>query len=147
MLKQLTITFQNEDSLVIPAKAIHYLNVENITQNIALIDQDAIPYQRAEVVELSIYENAIATLKTAYMQNNLKIFYKKSTISDHLTYPAIESIQLDDNEPINVPWAPVKTFKDKIKNLCQTSEKSKDIENRPLIVITITNPKNERNIF
>ena len=147
MLKQLTITFQNKDSLVIPVKAIHYLNIENITQNIALIDQDAIPYQRAEVVELSIYENAIATLKTAYMQNNPKIFYKKSTISDRLTYPAIQTIQLDDNEPINVPWAPVKTFKDELENLYQTSEKSKDIENRPLIAITITNPKNERNIF
>lgn len=147
MLKQLTITFQNEDSLVIPTRAIHYLNVENITQNIALIDQDAIPYQRAEVVEFSVYEDAITTLKTAYMQDDPKIFYKKSTISDRLTYPAIQTIQLDNNEPINVPWAPVKTFKDKIKNLCQTSEKSKDIENRPLIVITITNPKNERNIF
>ena len=147
MLKQLTITFQNEDSLVIPADAIHYLNIENITQNIALIDQDAIPYQRAEVVELSIYEDAITNLKTAYMQDNPKIFYKKSTMSDRLTYPAIESIQLDDNEPINVPWAPVKTLKDEIENLYQTSEKSKDIENRPLITITITNPKNERNIF
>lgn len=147
MLKQLTITFQNEDSLVIPADAIHYLNIENITQNIALIDQDVIPYQRAEVVELSIYEDAITNLKTAYTQDNPKIFYKKSTMSDRLIYPAIESIQLDDNEPINVPWAPVKTLKDEIENLYQTSEKSKDIENRPLIAITITNPKNERNIF
>lgn len=147
MLKQLTINFQNEDSLVIPADAIHYLNIENITQNIALIDQDVIPYQRAEVVELSIYEDAITNLKTAYMQDNPKIFYKKSTMSDRLIYPAIESIQLDDNEPINVPWAPVKTLKDEIENLYQTSEKSKDIENRPLIAITITNPKNERNIF
>lgn len=147
MLKQLTITFQNEDSLVIPADAIHYLNIENITQNIALIDQDVIPYQKAEVVELSIYEDAITNLKTAYMQDNPKIFYKKSTMSDRLIYPAIESIQLDNNEPINVPWAPVKTLKDEIENLYQTSEKSKDIENRPLIAITITNPKNERNIF
>lgn len=147
MLKQLTITFQNEDSLVIPADAIHYLNVENITQNIALIDQNVMHYQRAEVVELSIYEDAIANLKTTYMQDNSKIFYKKSTMSDRLTHPAIEAIQLDDNEPINVPWAPVKTLKDEIENLYQTSEKSKDIENRPLIAITITNPKNERNIF
>lgn len=147
MLKQLTITFQNEDFLVIPADAIHYLSVEDITQNIAFIDQDAISYQKAECIELRIYEDAITNLKTAYMQDNPKIFYKKSTMSDRLIYPAIESIQLDDNEPINVPWAPVKTLKDEIENLYQTSEKSKDIENRPLIAITITNPKNERNIF
>ena len=38
MLKHLTITFQNEDTIVIPAKAIHYLNIEKITQNIAVID-------------------------------------------------------------------------------------------------------------
>lgn len=147
MLKQLTITFQNEDSLVIPADAIHYLSVENITQNVAFIDQTTMTYQKAECVELSIYEDAITNLKTAYMQDNPKIFYKKSAMSDRLTYPAIESIQLNDNEPINVPWAPVKTLKDEIENLYQTSEKSKDIENRPLIAITITNPKNERNIF
>lgn len=147
MLKQLTITFQNEDSLVIPADAIHYLNIENITQNFSFIDQDGIAYQKAEVVELSVYEDAITNLKTAYMQNEPRIFYKKSTMSDRLTYPAIETIQLNDNEPINVPWAPVKTFKDEFENLYQTSEKTKDITGRPIIDITITNPKNERNIF
>lgn len=147
MLKQLTITFQNEDSLIIPADAIHYLNVEDITQNIALIDQDAISYQRAECVELSIYEDAITNLKTTYMQDNPEIFYKKSTISDHLIYPAIQTIQLDDNEPINVPWAPVKTFKDEIENLYQVSEKSKDINNRPLLIIEIGKPNPERHVF
>lgn len=146
MLKHLTITFQNEDTIIIPAKAIQYLNIENITKNIAVIDQDAMLSQKAEFVELNIYEDAITNLKTAYMQDKPNV-YKKTTISERLAYPAIESIQLDNNEPINVPWAPVKTLKDKIENLYQTSEKSKDIENRPLIAITITNPKNERNIF
>ena len=146
MLKHLTITFQNEDTIIIPAKAIQYLNIENITKNIAVIDQNAMLSQKAEFVELNIYEDAITNLKTAYMQDKPNV-YKKTTISERLAYPAIESIQLDNNEPINVPWAPVKTLKDKIENLYQTSEKSKDIENRPLIAITITNPKNERNIF
>lgn len=146
MLKQLTITFQNEDAIVIPAKAIHYLNIEKITQNIAVIDQDTIPYQKAEFVELSIYEDAIANLKTTYMQEKPNV-YKKTTISERLTYPAIESIQLDDNEPITVDWAPVKTHKDYIENLYQVSEKSKDINNRPLLIIEIGKPNPERHVF
>lgn len=85
MLKHLTITFQNEDSLIIPAKAIHYLNIEKITQNIAVIDQDTMPYQKAEFVELSIYEDAITNLKTAYMEDKPNV-YKKTTISERLAY-------------------------------------------------------------
>ena len=146
MLKQLTITFQNEDAIVIPAKAIHYLNIEKITQNIAVIDQDTMPYQKAEFVELSIYEDAIANLKTTYMQEKPNV-YKKTTISERLTYPAIESSQLDDNEPITVDWAPVKTHKDYIENLYQVSEKSKDINNRPLLIIEIGKPNPERHVF
>lgn len=146
MLNQLTITFQNEDAIVIPAKAIHYLNIEKITQNIAVIDQDTMPYQKAEFVELSIYEDAIANLKTTYMQEKPNV-YKKTTISERLTYPAIESIQLNDNEPITVDWAPVKTHKDYIENLYQVSEKSKDINNRPLLIIEIGKPNPERHVF
>lgn len=147
MLKQLTITFENDDSLIIPADAIHHLGVENITQNVAFIDQTTMHYQKAECVELSIYEDAIANLKTTYMQDDPEIFYKENSIFDRLTYPAIQTIQLDDNKPINVPWAPVKTFKDEIENRYQISEKSKDIENRPLIAITITDPNNDKYIF
>lgn len=146
MLKHLTITFQNEDTIVIPAKAIHYLNIEKITQNIAVIDQDAMPYQKAEFVELSIYEDAITNLKTAYIQEKPNV-YKKSTIFNRLTYPAIQTIQLDNNEPINVPWAPVKTVKDEIENRYQISEKSKDINNRPLLIIEIGKPNPERHVF
>lgn len=146
MLKQLTITFQNEDTIVIPAKAIQYLNIEKITQNIAVIDQDAMPYQKAEFVELSIYEDAITNLKTAYMQEKPNV-YKKTTISERLAYPTIESIQLDDNEPITVDWAPVKTHKDYIENLYQVSEKSKDINNRSLLIIEIGKPNPERHVF
>lgn len=146
MLKHLTITFQNEDTIVIPAKAIHYLNIEKITQSIAVIDQDAMHYQKAEFVELSIYEDAITNLKTAYMQEKPNV-YKKTTISERLAYPAIESIQLDDNELITVDWAPVKTHKDYIENLYQVSEKSKDINNRPLLIIEIGKPNPERHVF
>lgn len=146
MLKHLTITFQNEDTIVIPAKAIQYLNIEKITQNIAVIDQDAMPYQKAEFVELSIYEDTITNLKTAYMQEKPNV-YKKTTINERLAYPAIESIQLDDNEPITVDWAPVKTHKDYIENLYQVSEKSKDINNRPLLIIEIGKPNPERHVF
>ena len=146
MLNHLTITFQNEDTIVIPAKAIQYLNIENITKNIAVIDQDAMPYQKAEFVELSIYEDAITNLKTAYMQEKPNV-YKKTTISERLAYPAIESIQLDDNEPITVQWAPVKTHKDYIENLYQVSEKSKNINNRPLLIIEIGKPNPERPVF
>ena len=146
MLKHLTITFQNEDTIIIPAKAIQYLNIEKITQNIAVIDQDAMPYQKAEFVELSIYEDTITNLKTAYMQEKPNV-YKKTTISERLAYPAIESIQLDDNEPITVDWAPVKTHKDYIENLYQVSEKSKDINNRPLLIIEIGKPNPERHVF
>lgn len=146
MLKQLTIIFQNEDAIVIPAKAIHYLNIEKITQNIAVIDQDTMPYQKAEFVELSIYEDAITNLKTAYMQEKPNV-YKKTTISERLAYPAIESIQLDDNEPITVDWAPVKTHNDYIENLYQVSEKSKDINNKPLLIIEIGKPNPERHVF
>lgn len=146
MLKHLTITFQNEDTIVIPAKAIHYLNIENITKNIAVIDQDIMPYQKAEFVELSIYEDAIVNLKTAYMQEKPNV-YKKTTISERLVYPAIESIQLDDNEPIIVDWAPVKTHNDYVENLYQVSEKSKDINNRPLLIIEIGKPNPERHVF
>lgn len=146
MLKQLTIIFQNEDAIVIPAKAIHYLNIEKITQNIAVIDQDTIPYQKAEFVELSIYEDAITNLKTTYMQEKPNV-YKKTTISERLAYPAIESIQLDDNEPITVDWAPVKTHNDYIENLYQVSEKSKDINNKPLLIIEIGKPNPERHVF
>lgn len=146
MLKHLTITFQNEDTIVIPARAIQYLNIEKITQNIAVIDQDAMPYQKAELVELSIYEDTITNLKTAYMQEKPNV-YKKTTVSERLAYPAIESIQLDDNEPITVDWAPVKTHKDYIENLYQVSEKSKDINNRPLLIIEIGKPNPERHVF
>lgn len=146
MLKHLTITFQNEDTIVIPARAIQYLNIEKITQNIAVIDQDAMPYQKAEFVELSIYEDTITNLKTAYMQEKPNV-YKKTTVSERLAYPAIESIQLDDNEPITVDWAPVKTHKDYIENLYQISEKSKDINNRPLLIIEIGKPNPERHVF
>lgn len=146
MLKHLTITFQNEDTIVIPARAIHYLNIENITKNIAVIDQDTMPYQKAEFVELSIYEDTITNLKTAYMQEKPNV-YKKTTISERLTYPTIELIQLDDNEPITVDWAPVKTHKDYIENLYQVSEKSKDINNRPLLIIEIGKPNPERHVF
>ena len=146
MLKHLTITFQNEDTIVIPAKAIQYLNIEKITQNIAVIDQDTMPYQNAEFIELSIYEDIITNLKTAYMQEKPNV-YKKTTISERLAYPAIESIQLDNNEPITVDWAPVKTHKDYIENLYQVSEKSKDINNRPLLIIEIGKPNPERHVF
>ena len=146
MLNQLTITFQNEDTIVIPVKAIHYLNIENITQNIAVIDQDTMSYQKAEFVELSIYEDAITNLKTAHMQEKPNV-YKKTTISERLASPAIESIQLDNNEPITVQWAPVKTHKDYIENLYQVSEKSKDINNRPLLIIEIGKPNPERHVF
>lgn len=146
MLKHLTITFQNEDTIVIPARAIQYLNIEKITQNIAVIDQDAMPYQKAEFVELSIYEDTITNLKTAYMQEKPNV-YKKTTVSERLAYPAIESIQLDDNEPITVDWTPVKTHKDYIENLYQISEKSKDINNRPLLIIEIGKPNPERHVF
>ena len=146
MLKHLTITFQNEDTIVIPARAIQYLNIEKITQNIAVIDQDAMPYQKAEFVELSIYEDTITNLKTAYMQEKPNV-YKKTTVSERLAYPAIESIQLDDNEPITVDWAPVKTHKDYIENLYQVSEKSKDINNKPLLIIEIGKPNPERHVF
>lgn len=146
MLKHLTITFQNEDTIIIPAKAIQYLNIENITKNIAVIDQDAMLYQKAEFVELNIYEDAITNLKTAYMQEKPNI-YKKTTISERLAYPDIESIQLDDNEPITVDWAPVKTHKDYIENLYQVSEKSKDINNKPLLIIEIGKPNPERHVF
>lgn len=146
MLKHLTITFQNEDTIVIPAKAIQYLNIENITKNITVIDQDAMLYQKAEFVELNIYEDAITNLKTAYMQEKPNV-YKKTTISERLAYPAIESIQLDDNEPVTVQWAPVKTHKDYIENLYQISEKSKDINNRPLLIIEIGKPNPERHVF
>lgn len=146
MLNQLTITFQNEDTIVIPAKAIQYLNIENITKNIAVIDQDTMLYQKAEFVELNIYEDAITNLKTAYMQEKPNV-YKKTTISERLAYPAIESIQLDDNEPITVDWAPVKTHKDYIENLYQVSEKSKNINNRPLLTIEIGKPNPKRHVF
>ena len=146
MLKHLTITFQNEDTIVIPARAIQYLNIEKITQNIAVIDQDDMPYQKAEFVKLSIYEDTITNLKTAYMQEKPNV-YKKTTVSERLAYPAIESIQLDDNEPITVDWAPVKTHKDYIENLYQVSEKSKDINNRPLLIIEIGKPNPERHVF
>ena len=146
MLKHLTITFQNKDTIVIPAKAIQYLNIENITKNIAVIDQDAMLSQKAEFIELNIYEDAITNLKTAYMQEKPNV-YKKTTISERLAYPAIESIQLDDNEPITVDWAPVKTHKDYIENLYQVSEKSKDINNRPLLTIEIGKPNPERHVF
>ena len=146
MLNHLTITFQNEETIVIPARAIQYLNIEKITQNIAVIDQDAMPYQKAEFVELSIYEDTITNLKTAYMQEKPNV-YKKTTISERLAYPAIESIQLDDNEPITVDWAPVKTHKDYIENLYQVSEKSKDINNRPLLIIEIGKPNPKRHVF
>lgn len=146
MLKHLTITFQNEDTIVIPARAIQYLNIEKITQNIAVIDQDAMPYQKAEFVELSIYEDTITNLKTAYMQEKPNV-YKKTTVNERLAYPAIESIQLDDNEPITVDWAPVKAHKDYIENLYQVSEKSKDINNRPLLIIEIGKPNPERHVF
>lgn len=146
MLKHLTITFQNEDTIVIPARAIQYLNIEKITQNIAVIDQDAMPYQKAEFVELSIYEDTITNLKTAYMQEKPNV-YKKTTVSERLAYPAIKSIQLDDNEPITVDWAPVKTHKDYIENLYQVSEKSKNINNRPLLIIEIGKPNPERHVF
>lgn len=146
MLKHLTITFQNEDTIVIPARAIQYLNIEKITQNIAVIDQDAMPYQKAEFVELSIYEDTITNLKTAYMQEKPNV-YKKTTVSERLAYPAIESIQLDDNEPITVDWTPVKTHKDYIENLYQISKKSKDINNRPLLIIEIGKPNPERHVF
>jgi hypothetical protein len=146
MLKHLTITFQNEDTIVIPARAIQYLNIEKITQNIAVIDQDTMHYQKAEFVELSIYEDTITNLKTAYMQEKPNV-YKKTTVSERLAYPAIESIQLDDNEPITVDWAPVKTHKDYIENLYQVSEKSKDINNRPLLIIEIGKPNPERHVF
>ena len=85
MLKRLTITFQNEDTIVIPAKAIHYLTIENITQNIAVIDQDTMSYQKAKFVKLNIYEDAITNLKTAYMQDKPNV-YKKTTISERLVY-------------------------------------------------------------
>lgn len=85
MLKHLTITFQNGDTIVIPARAIQYLNIEKITQNIAVIDQDAMPYQKAEFVELSIYEDTITNLKTAYMQEKPNV-YKKTTVSERLAY-------------------------------------------------------------
>lgn len=147
MLKQLTITFENDDNLIIPADAIHHLGIENITQNVAFIDQTTMYYQKAECVELSIYEDTITNLKTAYMQDNPEIFYKKNTISDRLTYPAIKSLQLDDKEPIHVPWTPVKTLKDEIENLYQVSEKSKNITGRPIISIEITNPNNSKRIF
>lgn len=147
MLKKITITFENGDSLIIPADAIHHLGIENITQNVAFIDQTTMYYQKAECVELSVYEEAITNLKTAYMQDDPEIFYKENSIFDRLTYPAIQTIQLDNNKPINVPWAPVKTVKDEIENRYQTSEKSKDIENRPLISITITDPNNDKYIF
>lgn len=146
MLKHLTITFQNEDSLIIPAKAIHYLNIENITKNIAIIDQDTMLYQKAEFVELSIYEDTIVNLKTTYMQDKPNV-YKKTTISERLAHPAIESIQLDDDEPITVDWAPVKTYNDYIENLYQVSEKSKNINNRPLLIIEIGKPNPERHVF
>lgn len=146
MLNQLTIIFQNEDTIVIPAKAIQYLNIENITKNITVIDQDAMPYQKAEFIKLSIYENAITNLKTAYMQDKPNV-YKKTTISERLAYPAIESIQLDNDEPITVDWAPVKTHKDYIENLYQVSEKSKDINNKPLLIIEIGKPNPERHVF
>lgn len=146
MLKHLTITFQNEDTIIIPAKAIQYLNIENITKNIAVIDQDAMLYQKAEFVELNIYEDAITNLKTAYMQEKPNV-YKKTTISERLAYPDIESIQLDDNEPLTVDWAPVKTHKKHIENLYQVSEKSKDINNKPLLIIEIGKPNPKRNVF
>ena len=73
--------------------------------------------------------------------------YKKTTISERLAYPAIESIQLDNNEPITVQWAPVKTHKEHIENLYQVSEKSKDINNKPLLIIEIGKPNPERNVF
>ena len=50
MLKHLTIAFQNEDTIIIPAKAIQYLNIENITKNITVIDQNAMHYKKAEFV-------------------------------------------------------------------------------------------------
>lgn len=146
MLKQLTITFENDDSLIIPVDAIHHLGIENITQNVAFIDQTTMYYQKAECVKLSIYEDAITNLKTAYMQDKPNV-YKKTTISERLAYPAIESIQLDDDEPITVDWAPVKTHKDYIENLYQISEKSKDINDRPLLIIEIGKPNPERNVF
>lgn len=136
MLKNLTITFQNEESITIPAKAIHYLNIENITQNIAFIDQDTIPYQKAEFIELSFYEDTIANLKTTYV-----------TINERLAYSDIKSIQLDNNEPITVDWAPVKTYNDDLENRYQISEKSRDINNKPLLTIEIGKPNPERNVF
>ena len=58
----------------------------------------------------------------------------------------IEAVN-DDNEPITVQWAPVKTHKDYIENLYQVSEKSKDINNRPLLIIEIGKPNPERHVF
>lgn len=143
MLKQLTITFKNKDSVIIPAKAIHYLNIEDITQNITFVGRNATPYQKAKFIEFSLYEDAIAPLKTTHMQNQST----KTTINESLTYPDIESIRLDNNEPIYVQWAPVKTHNDRLENLYQISEENKDINDKPLLTIEIGKPNPERNVF
>ena len=143
MLKHLTITFQNKDSVIIPAKAIYYLNIEDITQNITFVGRDATSYQKAKFIEFSLYEDAIAPLKTTHMQNQST----KTTISERLTYPDIESIQLDNNEPIYVQWAPVKTHNNRLENLYQIFEENKNIDNESLLHIKIGKPNPERNVF
>ena len=71
----------------------------------------------------------------------------KTTISERLTYPDIESIQLDNNEPIYVQWAPVKTHNNRLENLYQIFEENKNIDNESLLHIKIGKPNPERNVF
>lgn len=131
-MRTLTISFENQDQLVVPADAIEYFEVGNVTTSYRYSNGHLQTMPNADSITLNLYVDAIKKLKTKDMKHYAD--EKDKDIIGRLRYPDMLDIQIDNQPSIYIPWE----IADDLTNPWQSSEiYTSDTDDKEILQITI----------
>ena len=128
----LTITFENQDQLVVPSDAVQYVEVNDVTTSHRYSNSYLQTMHTADSITINLYVDAIKKLKTKDTQHHAD--EKDKDIIGRLRHPDMLIIQIDDQPLIYAPWE----ITDDLTNPCQSSEiYTSDTDGKERLQITI----------
>lgn len=98
----LTITFENQDQLVVPSDAVQYVEVNDVTTSHQYSNSYLQTMHTADSITINLYVDTIKKLKTKDMQHHAD--EKDKDIIGRLRHPDMLIIQIDDQPLIYTPW-------------------------------------------
>lgn len=102
-MRTLTITFENQDQLVVPFDAIEHFAIDNVTTKCWYHKGgDLHVTQVADRIILDFYIDAIKELKTKDMQHFAD--EKDKNVVERLQHPDILDVQIDNHASVYAPW-------------------------------------------